>query len=333
MNRPFLAFGGLLLLFAGMIVLISRIKPSQPDVAKAKAPRMNAAERFIAFEKISSGGIKVKVDTELAGSFVMEVYPKAAPETTSHFLDLVKQGFYDGLRFHRVVPGFVAQGGDPGSRNTKIEDYKGLSNEEAGSKFHLGTGGSGTTVPLEAGLPHLPYTVGLARSSDLNSGDSQFYINLADNESLDGDYCIFGRRRRRQGEGRQADFGRGDHENDGRQLKGRNAVKSKSHSRSVLDQLCDSEGRSRRQAPDQGRLQGAFDWRCSGNTRFEVAERQKRQKRDDARRDQGVDCIRSEEIGGKRSQSADDVGAGNGQGGAQRSLRVRLFENEFEPQS
>jgi peptidylprolyl isomerase len=107
-----------------------------------------------------------------AGRVVIALRPDLAPKTVAHFKELVRRGFYDGLAFHRVIPGFMAQGGDP----------KGD-----------GTGGSGQTVPAEFSQAHfLRGTVGLARSEDPNSGDSQFFICYAPQPNLDGNYTIFG---------------------------------------------------------------------------------------------------------------------------------------------
>ena len=135
------------------------------------------------FEAAKQGAVKATLEVEGKGTIVMELYPKAAPQTVAHFVELCKQHFYDGLKFHRVEPNFVIQGGDPESKNTSVEEF-----ESKG----IGSHGSGKMVPLEAALPHKQYSVGLARSSDPNSGDSQFYINLNDNASLDGQYCVFG---------------------------------------------------------------------------------------------------------------------------------------------
>lgn len=98
---------------------------------------------------------------------------KEAPITTKNFIELAQKGFYDGLTFHRVEPGFVVQGGDP----------KGD-----------GTGGSEKTIPLEinALLTHKKGAVGMARSQDPNSASSQFYICLGDAKFLDNSYAVFG---------------------------------------------------------------------------------------------------------------------------------------------
>ena len=107
------------------------------------------------------------------GTIKFELYEKEAPLTTKNFIDLTNKGFYNGLIFHRVEPGFVIQGGDP----------KGD-----------GTGGSGKTIPLEIApsLSHKKGAVGMARSQDPNSASSQFYICLEDAKFLDKNYAVFG---------------------------------------------------------------------------------------------------------------------------------------------
>ncbi|VVB84478.1 Cyclophilin type peptidyl-prolyl cis-trans isomerase/CLD [uncultured archaeon] len=107
------------------------------------------------------------------GTIKFELFEKEAPITTKNFIDLAQSGFYNGLIFHRVEPGFVIQGGDP----------KGD-----------GTGGSGKTIPLEIApsLTHKKGAVGIARSGDPNSASSQYYIVLADSKFLDGKYAVFG---------------------------------------------------------------------------------------------------------------------------------------------
>ncbi|HLI81243.1 MAG TPA: peptidylprolyl isomerase [Candidatus Binataceae bacterium] len=117
------------------------------------------------------------IDTD-RGKVVIELYPKVAPKTVDNFETLTKKGFYNGLTFHRVVPDFVVQGGDPDG---------------------TGTGGPGYTVPAEIDKNehHLRGTVATARTGDqVNpqraSSGSQFYICLEPQPGLDGDYTIFG---------------------------------------------------------------------------------------------------------------------------------------------
>jgi peptidylprolyl isomerase/peptidyl-prolyl cis-trans isomerase B (cyclophilin B) len=109
---------------------------------------------------------------ESGGEIRIELYPEDAPKTVESFITLATKGFYDGLTFHRVVPGFVAQGGDP----------KGD-----------GTGGPGYTLKAEFNQrKHVRGTVAMARSAQPDSAGSQFYICFAPAAHLDGKYTVFG---------------------------------------------------------------------------------------------------------------------------------------------
>lgn len=116
------------------------------------------------------------------GNMTIELFQAQAPQTVTNFANLANQGFYTNLVWHRIVAGFVIQTGDPNSKN-------GLNNST------WGQGGSSQKVPLEID-PTLHNNVGylgMARGTDPNSGSSQFYINLANNNSLDGQYTVFGK--------------------------------------------------------------------------------------------------------------------------------------------
>jgi peptidylprolyl isomerase len=107
-----------------------------------------------------------------SGKVVIELRPDKAPLHVARITELANAGFYDGLTVVRVAPGHVVQAGDP--------------------KFD-GSGGSGQTIKAEfTDLKHLRGAVGMARDEDPNSGDSQFYICLADRPHLDGKYTVFG---------------------------------------------------------------------------------------------------------------------------------------------
>ena len=115
------------------------------------------------------------IDTD-HGKIVIELYPAAAPKTVANFEKLAKAGFYNGLTFHRVVPDFVIQGGDPDG---------------------TGAGGPGYTIPAEIGEKHLRGSVATARTGDQvnpkrESSGSQFYICLEPQPNLDGQYTVFG---------------------------------------------------------------------------------------------------------------------------------------------
>jgi cyclophilin family peptidyl-prolyl cis-trans isomerase len=106
------------------------------------------------------------------GPVTVQTFPEDAPKTVARITELIRSGFYDGLTFHRVVPGFVVQGGDPDG---------------------TGRGGSGRNIPAEFNArKHVAGTVAMARASDPNSADSQFYIALDRLPHLDGKYTVFG---------------------------------------------------------------------------------------------------------------------------------------------
>jgi cyclophilin family peptidyl-prolyl cis-trans isomerase len=131
--------------------------------APAKAD-VDPAKKYIATIKTSKGEI------------VCELYPKQAPLSVTNFLYLAKGGFYNGLTFHRVVPDFVIQGGDPTA---------------------TGSGGPGYTIPAEIGLSHKEGALAWARTGDAvnperRSSGSQFYITLKATPFLDGQYTVFG---------------------------------------------------------------------------------------------------------------------------------------------
>ena len=106
------------------------------------------------------------------GRVVIQLRPDVAPQTVARIKELAREGFYDGTPFHRVIPNFMAQGGDPTG---------------------TGTGGSGKRLEAEfSAVKHARGTVSMARSSDVNSADSQFFICFAPAPHLDGQYTAFG---------------------------------------------------------------------------------------------------------------------------------------------
>lgn len=106
------------------------------------------------------------------GRVTLELYPDVAPKHVARIKELARDGFYDGLKFHRVIPGFMAQGGCP----------KGT-----------GTGGSGQNIPAEfSDKSHVRGTASMARSALPDSADSQFFICFDDAPHLDGQYSVWG---------------------------------------------------------------------------------------------------------------------------------------------
>ena len=154
-------------LIAGLIVLalatagvIIYAKLSEPDYSKVPYPT-------------------VTITMENGDEIHLELYPDVAPNTVANFVQLAQDGFYDGTIFHRVIPGFMIQGGDPTG---------------------TGMGGPGFTIKGEFSangvannLSHTRGVISMARAQNYNSAGSQFFIMHADAPSLDGQYAAFGR--------------------------------------------------------------------------------------------------------------------------------------------
>ena len=117
------------------------------------------------------------------GPIKLKLFEKEAPKTVANFVELVKKGFYDGTSFHRVIPNFMIQGGDPLSKTLPAGDPR------------IGTGGPGYKIPCEtAGNPekHTPGTLSMAHAGK-NTGGSQFFITHKATAHLDGVHTVFGR--------------------------------------------------------------------------------------------------------------------------------------------
>ena len=114
------------------------------------------------------------------GEMVLEFYPDVAPGHVENFKKLARGGFYDGTAFHRVIPGFMIQGGDPNTKNEAAKDT-------------WGQGGPGYSIKAEFNSKHHARGIlSMARANDPDSGGSQFFICHADASSLDNQYTVFG---------------------------------------------------------------------------------------------------------------------------------------------
>ena len=145
---------------------LAKVSPAQRADYWKTAPQMT----------VDPNKIYVATITTSKGDIVISLDAKSAPQTVNNFVFLANQGFYDGLTFHRVEPGFVIQGGDPQGN---------------------GRGGPGYTVPGEFKLKHVEGAIAMARLGDQvnpkrDSSGSQFYITLAATPFLDGTYTVFG---------------------------------------------------------------------------------------------------------------------------------------------
>src|SRR3954466_13838752 len=130
---------------------------------------------------MNSQNDEVAVINTSAGDIVLQFWPDVAPKTVENFKALAKKGFYDGTAFHRIVKGFMIQGGDPLTKDANRED-------------EWGTGGPGHTVKAEFNdRAHQRGVLSMARSQNPDSAGSQFFICLADAKFLDRNYTAFGK--------------------------------------------------------------------------------------------------------------------------------------------
>ena len=145
---------------------------------KTEAPKKEEPKK----EEAKQAEVKeVAVVKTSEGEMVLEFWPEVAPGHVENFKKLAKKGFYDGQCFHRVIKGFMIQGGDP---NTKDESKKGS----------WGQGGPGYTIKAEfSNKPHVRGVLSMARTPDPNSAGSQFFICHGNPSSLNNQYTVFGK--------------------------------------------------------------------------------------------------------------------------------------------
>ncbi len=123
---------------------------------------------------------QVTIEMENGGKIVLELYPDKAPNTVNNFISLVQKGFYNGLIFHRVIEGFMIQGGDPKGTGVGGPGYC-IKGEFSSNRF------AGNSIRHERGV------ISMARAMDPNSAGSQFFIMHANASYLDGQYAAFGK--------------------------------------------------------------------------------------------------------------------------------------------
>lgn len=121
----------------------------------------------------------VMIEMENGQKIKIELYPEIAPETVKNFISLVTKGFYDGVIFHRVIPGFMIQGGDPQGTGTGGPGYS--------------IKGEFTANGFKNSLKHDRGVISMARTADPNSAGSQFFLMVANSPHLDGQYASFGK--------------------------------------------------------------------------------------------------------------------------------------------
>ena len=181
-NKLFMIIGIIILLV--VIVIVAVMVPQKSEEGKKKEEKLMNINYDIKgnetkLNEYDTGNPVVAMYIENYGSVVMELYPDVAPNTVNNFISLVKSGFYDNNTFHRLVPGFVLQGGDP--------DGTGIGGPGYSIK------GEFTNNGFENNLKHTKGVISMARSNDKDSAGSQFFIMLGTSTYLDGDYAAFGK--------------------------------------------------------------------------------------------------------------------------------------------
>lgn len=142
---------------------------------------MTTTAKDARLEKTKNYTIEAKVEGKSIGIINVSLWPDLAPKTVANFDKLVKEGAYDGTAFHRVIPGFMIQGGDPNSKD-KPKNTWGMGDP------------SQAKVPAEfSNVPHERGILSMARSQDVNSASSQFFICHGDAGFLDNNYTVFGK--------------------------------------------------------------------------------------------------------------------------------------------
>jgi peptidyl-prolyl cis-trans isomerase B (cyclophilin B) len=137
-----------------------------------------ASNKFTPEEIKKTSETSAVIETKF-GNIELRFLPDVAPNHVKNFIDLAKKGFYDGTIFHRVIPGFMIQGGDPNTKNPDRSKH--------------GMGGPGYTIKAEFNQTlHKRGTLSMARAQDPDSAGSQFFICVADAPSLNGKYSVFG---------------------------------------------------------------------------------------------------------------------------------------------
>lgn len=157
-------------------------KPADNNAAGNNAAGNASGNQTAATEGVPSATAShpvVTIEMDNGSIIKAELYPEVAPNTVNNFISLIQKGFYDGTIFHRVIPGFMIQGGDPDGTGMGGPDYS-IAGEFSANGF-------------TNNLLHTEGVLSMARSQDMNSGGSQFFIMAAEYPSLDGSYAAFGK--------------------------------------------------------------------------------------------------------------------------------------------
>src|SRR5204863_9668321 len=161
------------------LVLSLSLASAFAQAEKKEAEKKDEKKEAVPPAKTDAKEVAVINTTE--GEMVLEFWPDVAPKTVENFKTLAKKGFYDGTAFHRIIKGFMIQGGDPNTKDPSKEDS-------------YGTGGPGYSIPAEFNnKSHQFGVISMARSADPNSAGSQFFLCNGDASQLDHKYTAFGK--------------------------------------------------------------------------------------------------------------------------------------------
>ena len=169
-------------------------EPPATETSSTETPATEEPDELPPLKEAPEDGDEVAVLNTEEGRIVLMFFPERAPQHVANFKNLVSTGFYDGTRFHRCIPDFMIQGGDPNSKD--------LANfaPDAPMMSRPGTGGNRDEMGNEVNVPaefndirHVRGVLSMARSQDPNSASSQFFIMHKVNPGLDGDYSAFGK--------------------------------------------------------------------------------------------------------------------------------------------
>ncbi len=167
-------------ILTGVLAALIAIASVGCESKESSAPAPKLPEAAHAPEPVPSGPMQGVLVIQDMGEIVFEFLPELAPGTVANFQKLAREGFYAGTTFHRIIPGFMIQGGDPNSKNDNPRDD--------------GTGGPGYQIKAEfSDEPHERGILSMARSRSPDSAGSQFFIVTHKSEHLDGKYTVFGR--------------------------------------------------------------------------------------------------------------------------------------------
>lgn len=192
MKKSYIIIGIIVALVIVAIVCFAiynnRIKDNTNTVEPTSQEENNTEQNIVSNEEneesevndmYSSGTHHAQIVVKDYGTISLELYADIAPITVSNFAKLVNEGFYDGLTFHRIIEGFMIQGGDPLGNGT------GGSDENIKGEFAMNG--------VQNSISHVRGTISMARATSYNSASSQFFIMQEDTPSLDGQYAAFGK--------------------------------------------------------------------------------------------------------------------------------------------